>query len=676
MLQSNFILLQSDQKWFKFCDSLEERNGDKGKNSSKEQLEELFGKIEGMLPSDAKFVKAEFEGPDIVLYLKNARLLYQDDTIVRNIASSIKKKLIIRSDEQSLMSPESATEKIKLLVPQEAGVHSIRFMARFSEVYIEALKPGLVIGKGGSTLKSIAIETGWSPKVLRMPTMESDTISGVRQLMFNEEEFRKKFLAKVGKDINRVMAKSEWLKATALGGYREVGRSSLLLETPNSKVIIDCGISPEPGAKGVDANNGSDANRAFPYLDSANLSINELNAVIITHAHMDHMGFVPYLFKYGYEGPVYCTPPTRDLAALLLKDYVKLVVRSGGTPLYDEKDVRKMLTHMITREYNEVTNITDEIKLTYHNAGHILGSGTVHLHIGEGMYNIVHTGDFKYGFSRLLDPASVKYPRVDALFMESTYGGQSDVTPNRHDAERHLMETIKRTVGNGGKVIIPVFAVGRSQELQLVLESYLANEGPYKLDVPVYLDGMILEASAIHTAYPEYLKESLRNRILNNRSPFESEIFEVMKGERSDIVDKGPAVIVASGGMLNGGASLEYVRMLAEDPKNAILFVGFNSAGSLGRRVQNGLKDVALPDEDGKLTPVKINMEVHTVEGFSGHSDRRQLVSFVENLRPKPKTIFTMHGEEQKCEDLARTLGRMMHVDARAPMNLDSIRLK
>lgn len=645
------------------------------KEKAKEQLEQLFGRIEEMLPKEAEFVKAEFEGPDIVIYLKNARAVYQDDTIVRNIASSIKKKLIIRSDESQLMKPEEAKELILKLVPEEAKIANVRFMGKFSEVYIEALKPGLVIGKGGSTLKNISMQTGWCPKVLRTPTMNSDTIAGVRQLMFNEEDFRKKFLMGVGKDINRVITKSEWLKATALGGFREVGRSSLLLETPNSKIIIDCGLSPEPAVRGADANN-TDVNKAFPYLDSANLSINELNAVILTHSHMDHIGFVPYLFKYGYDGPVYCTPPTRDLAALLLKDYVKLVMRSGGTPLYEEKDVRKMLMHMITRDYNEVTNITDELKLTYHNAGHILGSGTVHLHVGEGMYNIVHTGDMKYGFTRLFDSASVKYPRIDSLFTESTYGGSQDITPNRHDSERNLMEIIKRTIQNNGKVLIPVFAVGRAQEVQMVLESYLANEGPYKLNVPVYLDGMILEASAIHTAYPEYLKESLRNRILNNRSPFESEIFEVVKGERSEFMEKGPGIVLASGGMLNGGASVDYFRMMAEDPKNAVIFVGYNSAGSMGRRVQNGLKEIALPDEDGRLTPVKINLGVHTAEGFSGHSDRRQLISFAESIRPKPKTVFTMHGEEQKCEDLARTIGRVLHVDSRAPMNLDSIRLK
>ncbi len=655
---------------------LEEKNNNTEEQRAKQRAEELFGRIRSMLPQDAGFDHSEFEGTDIVVYVNDLKAVYRDESLIGSIASSIKKKLVVRSVEKNLMQTQQAEQIIKSIVPQEAVIGSVHFAPEFGEVYLEALKPGLVIGKGGSTLKNIAMQTNWSPKVLRTPTMSSDTISGVRNLLYNERAFRKKFLTRLGNKINTPMMKSEWLKATALGGFKEVGRSCLLLETPHSKIIIDCGISPEPGIKGLDANAGSEVNKAFPYLDSANFAINELDAVILSHAHMDHAGFVPYLFKYGYDGPVYATPPTRDLMALLLNDYTRLVVRSGGTPLYDEKDIKKMLMHMVVRDYGEVTNITDEIKLTYHNAGHILGSATIHLHIGEGLYNIVHTGDMKYGFTRLFDPASVRYPRIDALFIESTYGGSGDRTPNRYDAEKHIMSIIKRTVDQGGKVLIPAFAVGRSQELQLVMENYIGKNSPYNIDVPVFLDGMILEASAIHTAYPEYLKEGLRNRILSDKSPFESEIFEIIKGERSEAMERGPAVIIASSGMLNGGASVEYFRLLANDQRNSLVFVGYNSQNSLGRRVQNGLSEIALPDEDGKMTPVKINMSINTVDGFSGHSDRQQLVNFVDNLRPRPKLFFTMHGEEQKCEDLARSLGRIFHTESKSPMNLDTTRLR
>ncbi len=647
-------------------------------NGESKENKELLDKVKGLMPQDAGVMEVEYEGPDIAVYVKNVALVYNDENVIKNISATIKKRIIVRSTASGLMGEEEALKKIAEIVPPEAGIdeEKVRFEKEFSQVYIEAMKPGLVIGKGGSTLIRIINETGWVPRVLRTPTMNSDVINGVRQLLHREADFRKKFLTTIGRRINQNVTRSEWFKATSLGGFREVGRSCMLLETNHSKILIDCGISPEPAVKGLDAVANGEANKAFPYLDSANLTINDLDAVILTHAHMDHMGFIPYLYKFGYTGPVYCTPPSRDLAALLLYDYVKLVQKSGGTPLYGEKDIKSMLTHMITRDYGEVTNVTEEIKLTYHNAGHILGSGIVHLHVGEGMYNLVHTGDMKYGYTRLFDQADTKYPRIDALFMESTYGGSRDVGKDRQQSEIELMDAIKRTVENGGKVLIPLFAVGRSQELSLVLENYITNNPNYKLNVPIFLDGMILEASAIHTAYPEYMKMSLRKRILNNNSPFESEIFEVAKGERSEILEKGPAVILASGGMLNGGASLEYFKVMAEDPKNMIVFVGFNAASSLGRRVQNGLGEVPLPDEEGKLVQTKIQMQVKTMEGFSGHSDRYQLMNFVERLRPMPRKIFTMHGEESKCEDLARSLANRFRIETRAPMNLDSMRFR
>jgi len=652
-------------------------NEEKPKKEKEDQINGLAATLASLLPPEAQITKVVLEGPDIAIYMKNASAVYGNEAIIKNASAAVKKKLIIRSDPSVLMPEEEAAKRIKEIIPAEAGIadEGIRFAREFCEVYIEAAKPGIAIGKGGSILSKIVQETAWIPKILRTPTIDSEVIRGVRQLMLKEQEFRRKFLLGVGKSIGLEMRKSEWIKATALGGFREVGRSSLLIETNHSKILIDCGISPEPAIKGIDAIIG-DTNKLFPYLDTANLTINEIDAVILTHAHIDHTGFVPYLFKYGYEGPVYCTPPTRDLTALVLYDYVKLVQKSGGTPLYDEKDIKKMLMHTITRDYGEVTNVTDEIKLTYHNAGHILGSATVHLHIGEGVYNIVHTGDFKYGFTRLLDEADTRYPRVDALFMESTYGGSRDIPMNRQDAEIELMEFIKKTIENKGKVLIPVLSVGRGQELMLILEAYMKNNSRYDLNVPVYLDGMILEASAIHTAYPEYLKYSLRRRILSNNSPFESELFQVAKGEMQSVLDQGPSIILASGGMLNGGTSLEYFKNMADDPKNAIVFVNYTSVNSIARRVQNGLREIALPDEEGKLKPISINLQVKTVDAFSGHSNRKELVEFAEHIKPSPKKLFTMHGEEQKCEDLARFVGARMHIEARAPMNLDTIRFK
>ncbi|BCS90972.1 MAG: ribonuclease J [Candidatus Micrarchaeota archaeon] len=645
-----------------------QKNNDKNEDRSLEIKQKILETIDKDVVSSI-----EFEGPYVVIFIRDPNYIETHQELIKDIAAKIRRKVIVKADKAHLKDVEEARELIQQIVPKEAEIKSIRFAPDLHEVYIEAYKSGLVIGKNGSTLREIFVKTGWLPKIWRVPSIQSESIDELRNLIINDSSKRKKFLTLLGKNINKVILKTDWLKVTALGGFREVGRSCLLVETKESKVIIDCGISPEPGVMG----SSSDASRAFPYIADAKIPINEIDAIILTHGHMDHMGFIPYLYKYGYEGPVYSTLPTIDLAALLLKDYVKLVARSGGTPLYEEKDIRKMIDHMVPLEYNEVATITDEIKLTYHNAGHIIGSASAHLHIGEGLYNIVHTGDLKFGYSRLLDPADTAYTRVDGLFIESTYGGNHDInSSNREQSEIELMEAIKSTVENNGKILIPVFSVGRAQEIQLTLEYYMTNNDRYKLDVPIYLDGMVLEANAIHTAYPDYLKKSLRNRILSNMSPFESELFQVIKRESDRVDDTRSAIIIASGGMLNGGASLQYFRDLLSDERNTLIFVGYNSQNSLGRKLQNGVREIALEDDEGKLREYNVKMNIKTIEGFSGHSDRRQLMNFIKSIKTRPRSIFTMHGEEVKCEEFARAIYRSFNINARAPMNLDSMRLK
>lgn len=627
-------------------------------------MTEIHKKLEEVLPPACEMTKAEFEGPDLAIYLKNINAFYQDEQLIRKLAGVLRKRILVRSDPGVLMPSEQAKKQIQELLPAEAGVQSIEFSPEFCEVVIEAMKPGLVIGKGGATLKGIIMKTGWAPKILRTPTMPSETIAGIRKSLLKGAEQRKKFLQGVGKKISSPFTKSDWVKVTALGGFREVGRTCILVQTPNDKILIDCGVNPET----------TDGPKAFPYLNAMNLALDELDAVIITHAHLDHSGFVPYLYAYGFKGPTYCTAPTRDLMTMLHFDYIDVVQKQGGNSPYHEKDVRTTMNHVITREYEEVTDITPEIKLTFHNSGHILGSAMVHLHISEGLHNLVYTGDIKYAYTQLFEPANTRFPRVETMFMESTYGGRDDVSPPRHEMEARLCSTIQQTLDAGGKVVIPVFAVGRSQEIMLVLEEYVQKHPEFKY--PVYIDGMVLEASAIHTAYPEYLRQNVQRRILSNNSPFENKVFEVVKKNRKEIVEGGPCVILAPSGMLSGGPSLEYFKALSDDAKNTLIFVGYQSVLSMGRKLQKGAREVPILGEDGRIQTQKINMRIETVEGFSGHSDRHQLMSFVRNIRPQPERIFTCHGDETKCEDLARGLARLTRSESRAPMNLDSIRLK
>ncbi|MEM4209168.1 MAG: beta-CASP ribonuclease aCPSF1, partial [Candidatus Anstonellaceae archaeon] len=415
--------------------------------------------------------------------------------------------------------------------------------------------------------------------------------------------------------------------------------------------------------------------KAYPHLSAMQLELDKIDAIILTHAHLDHSGFIPYLFAYGYDGPVYCTPPTRDLTILLQNDFVNVLQKTNGTKSpYGIKDIQKELSHMVVLDYGEVVDISNEIKLTFYNAGHILGSAQVHLHIGEGLHNVVFSGDIKYGFTKLLEPAETSFPRVETLFVESTYGARTDIMSSRFEADKNLIDFILKVIERKGKVLIPVFSVGRSQEIMLVLEEF-CSKNPDKA-FNVFIDGMVLEASAIHTAYPEYLRHNIQKRILSNNSPFESKIFIVAKGDRKQIVEEeDPCVILSPSGMMTGGPVLDYLKYMCEDEKNALVFVGYQSTLSLGRKIQNGLKEVPFIGEDGKTNVFKINMEVRTIEGYSGHSDRAQLMKYIKNIRPHPSKIFTMHGEEAKCEDLARSAHHMVRAESRAPLDLDSFRL-
>ncbi len=612
---------------------------------------------------EGKISKIDLEGPKIVLYTDDLPFFIGNNNEVRRLATLLKKRILIRSTSAKLMDPEEAKSVIEDIIPAEANIVNIAFDVNFREVYIEAEKLGLVIGKQGMTLDEISMKTNWIPKLLRSSPIESDTIRSIRKTLYDSGELRQKILQKIGKNIYRKPnSECDWVRVTPLGGAREVGRSCFLLQTPESDVLIDCGI-----------NVAASGTSKFPDFRASKLAIDSLDAVIVSHAHLDHCGFIPYLFKYGYEGPVYCTEPTRDLMTLLQIDAIDIGERENNPLPFTAKDVRKLIRYVVPLEYNEVADITPDMRLTLYNAGHIIGSSVVHLHIGNGLHNLVYSGDVKFGDTRLLEAANYDFPRVETLIMESTYGGRYDVQPKRKDSERELIHIIQDTVKNKGKVLIPVFSVGRSQEVMMVLENY-ARHGD--LDVPVYLDGMIWEATAIHTSYPEYLKKHIRHRIFSGYNPFVVDTFERVnsKTRRGVIESDASCVILATSGMMTGGPSVEYFRRLADDPKNTLAFVGYQAEGSLGRRLQNGLKEMPI-ERDGKTVALKINMGVKTIDGFSGHADRRQLLGYSKKIHPKPKRVLIVHGEAKKSMNLALTLSDMFKFDASAPQNLDTIRL-
>ncbi|MEM4347771.1 MAG: beta-CASP ribonuclease aCPSF1 [Candidatus Altiarchaeota archaeon] len=627
------------------------------------EFKEIKKLVEENAPKD-KVAKIEVEGPKIVLYTPDLEFFIQNSEEIKKLATILKKRIILRSMPEKLLPIEKADKEIRKIVPKEANLSSIYFDPNFQEVYIEAEKLGLVIGKQGTTLEEIIRRTKWTPRLLRKPPIDSKIIESTRKMLFESSETRLKNLHEVGRKIYRKPnAECDWIRITPLGGAREVGRSCFLLQTPESNVLIDCGINV--AATGMDR---------FPDLRAMKIETEILDAVIISHAHLDHCGFLPYLYKYGYKGPVYCTEPTRDLMALLQLDAVEISERDDERELpYSSKEIRMALKHTIPLEYEEVADITPDIRITLYNAGHILGSSIVHLHIGEGLHNIVYSGDLKFGDTRLLEAANYEFPRVETLILESTYGGRYDILPNRKESEQELIKTIKYTIERKGKVLIPVFSVGRSQEVMMVLENYFRNG---EIDVPVFLDGMIWEATAIHTSYPEYLKLYLRNRIFNGYNPFLVDKFEKVDAKkRQELLNsKDPFIVLSTSGMMTGGPSVEYFKRFAENKDNTLIFVGYQSEGSLGRRIQNGLKELTI-DEDGKTKLLKIEMEIKTIEGFSGHADRRQLLGYSKKIYPKPKRAILVHGEESKIMNLATTLYEMFNFEFSTPKNLETIRL-
>ena len=620
--------------------------------------------LKEVLPETIEVTDIELEGPHIVLYTKQLDSFLSGGDYLRQVAQRLHRRVVVRSDPATLIDPKEAEKLVREVIPVEAEINQLFFEPETGEVTIEAANPGAAIGRGGSVLNDLKRRIGWVPTVVRTPPIPSKTVEEVRIHLRNSFDDRRSFLKKVGVRIARdPLPEKLWARNTALGGYREVGRSAHLLTTQNSKVLIDCGIDP-----------GSDRT---PYFNAPELlPLDSLDAVVVTHAHLDHCGLVPVLLKYGYKGPVYCTAPSRDLMTLMLLDAIKVVNQEARRGLYDSSHVRELVWRTIPLRWGETTDIAPDIRLTLHNAGHILGSSICHFHLGEGDHNLAYSGDIKFERSWLFNPATNRFPRLETLVLESTYGGYRDVQPSRQQATEEFSATVTKILSRGGKLVVPVFAVGRSQEVMLVLEEKM-REGKVPR-VPVYLDGMIFEATAIHTAYPEYLNSQLRTQIFQQGdNPFLSDIFRRVDSSqmRSGILDsREPCIILATSGMMSGGPVMEYFRAWAPDEKNGLLFVGYQAEGTFGKRLQRGMSEATFLD-GSRQASVPVKLEIATIEGFSGHSDRVQLMNYVASLDPRPQRIILNHGEESKIIDLASSLHKRYNVESRAPFNLEAIRV-
>jgi len=620
---------------------------------------EILKKVKSILPKDV-VDRVSLEGCEIVIYTKDKFFFLDASEQVKEAVQELKKRIEVRPDSSLSLSPEDTKKKVEEIVPEEAKIKRIRFEPERSLAIITAEKPGLVIGRGGETFKKIKEATLWVPRIERAPEITSKIVRSIRDLLTTETKWRKTFLKKVGKNIfSEKETNRDWIRVVFLGGYREVGRSCTLVETPKSRLLVDCGVNV----------GGSGQNR-FPYLQTKEFDMNDLDGVIVSHSHLDHVGFVPYLYEYGYDGPLYCTTPTLDLFTMLCLDYIDVLQRNGVKTPFTAKGVKEAVKHSIALEYDEVSDVGPDVRLTFQQAGHLLGSALVHLHVGQGLHNIVFTGDLKYGRTRLFDPAFTNFQRLETLVIESTYGGQNDVMPRRDEAEQQLIDIANRTMERKGQVLIPSFAVGRGQEVMAILSEN-------KFEYPVFIDGMIWDATAIHTAYPEYLSKGMERRIFQGNNPFMNEIFNRITSskEREKAWEEKPSVIISTSGMLTGGPAMEHLKALGENKNNTLIFVGYQGEGTMGRRIQKGWKEIPFTVK-GKTHTMKLELEVETIEGLSGHSDKNQLINFVHRLRSKPERTIICHGDNTKPVSLARILHKIFRMETIAPKNLEAIRLR
>ena len=633
---------------------------------SADRFDGLREEVKRNIPSGIDITSIDLEGPLVVIYTKDFDKFSENSNITKVLATQLKKRFEIRPDPKTLGATDEVEEKIRARIPEEAGVTGMFFDYDTGVVTVEAVNPGSIIGKGGQQLNDMKKETGWNVHAVRSPPIPSKTVNDVRGYIRYARDERAEILKRIGRRIARPTYDNgeQYVRMTALGGFRQVGRSATLLMTKESKILIDCGLDPS-----------SDATPYFSVPEIQPLS--DLDAVVITHAHMDHCGLLPALFKYGYDGPVYCTPPTRDLMALLQLDSIKLIYGEGKKIPFDAKNVRDEVLHVIPIGYEKTTDISPDVRLTFYNAGHILGSSIAHFNIGNGFHNVAFTGDTKFEKTWLFNQACNKFIRLESIVVESTYGGRNDMQPSRMDASKEMFDLLKQAADSNGKVLIPVFAVGRSQEVMLVIEELMRSGRLPKM--PVYLDGMIWEATAIHTAYPEYLNTSLKTQIFQqNENPFLSPIFKRVETAemREEICHSpDPCIVLATSGMMTGGPVMEYFKEWCDDPNTWLLFVGYQSENSIGRTIQRGRKDISLNDR-GKVINLDIKMNIETVDGFSGHSDRKQLMKYISMLEPKPSKIVVGHGEDRKCVDFASSLYQKYRIETKAPLNLETIRLK
>lgn len=447
------------------------------------------------------------------------------------------------------------------------------------------------------------------------------------------------------------MNDSNKITLQSLGAAQTVTGSKHLLRTPELTLLVDCGLFQ--GIKTLREKNWED------------IPVNpaEVDALILTHAHLDHCGYIPLFVKRGFRGKIYMTPPTADLAKIILYDSAKIQVEDAeranrmgfskhkpALPLYDEKDVDKAIPLFQTVEHSVEHRLSPNVSFLFRKNGHILGAASAVLNC-HGK-TIVFSGDIgRYQSRFLLPPSSI--PEADLVVMESTYG---DRLHGDSDPLDELAEVINRVMQRHGSLIIPSFAVGRAQEIMHLVNT-LKSEQRIPASLPVFLDSpMAADATQIlcrHTQWHKLKHDecmSVCNDVVINRD---------FRQTKKIISTPGSKIVISASGMLTGGRVLEYLKYLAPDPKNAILLIGYQAEGTRGRRLKNGEPELKI---HGQFVPVKASVE--EISGLSGHADQSELLQWLGQMRQSVQKVVLVHGEGPAQETFRKKVEHDLHIPA------------
>ena len=435
------------------------------------------------------------------------------------------------------------------------------------------------------------------------------------------------------------------------GGAGEVGASCILVEIAGKRILLDCGMRMKGDA--------------LPDLQTVQ-DAGGVDAIVLSHAHMDHSGNLPLISSAYPNAQIYMTPPTQALIRVLLYDSLKIMEMDGDIPVFDKKQVEAMLDRVMPLGLQDVWPLFNDcdIQLSFYPAGHILGAAAVYLHSKDG--SLFYSGDFSVTPQRTVDGLSVPRLRPDACIIESTYGNR--LHSNRDVEQNRLIEIIQNNIEKGGKILIPAFAVGRAQEVVLALRSAINS---HKLpECKIYLDGMVREVSRIYRSFPNYLRPNLAKRIFKGHDAFFSDQVVAVESprQREEIVrSEEPCVIVASSGMLSGGASAFYAEKLASDENSFIAITGYQDEESPGRKLQELFSSDA--EEkcwiiNGKSVPLKCGLGTY---GLSAHADKSELMGVVDRLQPKQ--LFLVHGDPLVIAELGKEMQQKIRGRVYAPSN-------